>query len=329
MAENTGHVRLSTRLRYEGGLAHAYRCFGRTPVSEIDENEIARLVSRMRKAGKAGWTIRATLTPVSRAMQHAVRRGWVGANPVAKLEKGERPKVGKREMRVLERDEIARLLDATTATWRPLFALLVFTGAWISEALALTWADVDLDAGIVRIRYQLDGTRELVAPKTEEAKRDVIIFPALGKYLREQRLAAPPELSGDDAFVFRTAAGRPQRPNNALRAFQRAAKRAGLEGNGRPKLRLHDCWHTFVSLLLAAGRDVVFVSRQVGHSSPAITLDRYSHLFDAQRHADDTRAALEASFGGLMETVLETYPRQPPATATVSAGAEVLAIPLR
>jgi integrase len=182
----------------------------------------------------------------------------------------------------------------------------------------------------VRIRYQLDGTTGgLVPPKTEEAKRDVIIFPALGKYLREQRLATPPELSRDNAFVFCTAAGRPRRPNNVLRAFQRAATRAGLEGNGRPRLRVHDTRHTFVSLLLSAGRDVVFVSRQVGHSSPAITLDRYSHLFDAQRHADDTRAALEASFGGLMETVLETYPRQPPAIGAVAAGAEVLAIPLR
>jgi hypothetical protein len=55
----------------------------------------------------------------------------------------------------------------------------------------------------------------------------------------------------------------------------------------------------------------------------------YSHLFDAQRHAEETRAALEASFGGLLETVLETYPRQLPATATVSGSAEVLAIPLR
>jgi integrase len=128
MAENTGHLRHLTVRRYENGLAHAYACFGRTPISEIDENEVARLVSRMRKAGKAGWTIRATLTPVSRVMQHAVRRGWAAANPVAKLEKGERSKVGKREMRVLERDEIARLLDVTTASWRPLFALLVFTG---------------------------------------------------------------------------------------------------------------------------------------------------------------------------------------------------------
>jgi hypothetical protein len=75
MRDHTGHVRASTRLRYEGGLGHAYACFGRTPISEVDENEIARLISRMRKAGLAGWTIRGTLVPTSRVMAHAVRRG--------------------------------------------------------------------------------------------------------------------------------------------------------------------------------------------------------------------------------------------------------------
>ncbi len=58
-----------------------------------------------------------------------------------------------------------------------------------------------------------------------------------------------------------------------------------------------------------------------------MTLNVYSHLFDAQRHADETRQALEASFGGLVETSMETYPRQPGATVAAAASAEVLAFP--
>jgi integrase len=227
-------------------------------------------------------------------------------------------------MRVLERDEIDRLLAAATPRWRPLFATLTFTGLRIGEALGLRWRDVDFEAGVIRVRTQLDATTgEIVEPKTEKARRDVALMPALGRLLREQRLAAPPGLSGDDCFVFAKADGDPPRHGTARHAFERTLAKAGLS-----KLRLHDCRHTFVSLLLAAGRDVVFVSRQVGHSSPAITLNVYSHLFDAARHADETRAALEASFGGLLETSMETYPRQSPATAAVSAGAEVRPISL-
>jgi integrase len=325
LAENTGELRPSSRQRYEKGLEHAYRAFGRQPISEVDENDVARLISRMRKAGKAPWTVRVSLTVVSGVMRHAVRRGWAAANPVPKLEKGERPKVARGGIRILEREEITRVLEAATPYWRPLLALLVFSGLRIGEALALRWGDVDFDAGVIRVRMQLDErTLTLVEPKTEKAKREVVMFPTLAKLLREHRLASPPGLSGDDCFVFAKADGSPRRQGNAREGFKQALKKAGLA-----KLRVHDLRHTFVSLLLSAGRDVVFVSRQVGHSSPSITLNVYSHLFDHARHADETRAALEASFGGLLETVLETYPRQPPAIAAPSAGAEVLAIPLR
>jgi len=51
--------------------------------------------------------------------------------------------------------------------------------------------------------------------------------------------------------------------------------------------------HTFGSLLIAKGLDVVFVSRQLGHASPATTLGVYAHLFDQVQHAATARAALE------------------------------------
>src|SRR5439155_951455 len=38
------------------------------------------------------------------------------------------------------------------------------------------------------------------------------------------------------------------------------------------QLSLHSLRHTFASLLIAKGLDVVFVSRQLGHASPAVTL---------------------------------------------------------
>src|SRR5437016_7786803 len=53
--------------------------------------------------------------------------------------------------------------------------------------------------------------------------------------------------------------------------------------------------HPFASLLIAKGLDVVFVSRQLGHASPATTLGVYAHLFDQVQHAATARAALEES----------------------------------
>ena len=70
--------------------------------------------------------------------------------------------------------------------------------------------------------------------------------------------------------------------------------------DGRAKLRWHDLRHTFASLLVAQGLNVVYVSRQLGHASPDITLRVYSHLFDQAEHGQRASAALEAQF----ETVL-------------------------
>ena len=72
--------------------------------------------------------------------------------------------------------------------------------------------------------------------------------------------------------------------------------RKALERAGLGKLRFHDLRHTFASLLVAEGLNVVFASRQMGHSSPDITLKVYAHLWDQAEHAGKASAALDAVF---------------------------------
>jgi integrase len=67
-----------------------------------------------------------------------------------------------------------------------------------------------------------------------------------------------------------------------------------LQAPGR--LSLHSLRHGFASLLIAEGLNVVFVSRQLGHATPSITLGVYAHLFERADHATAARAALEASY---------------------------------
>ena len=68
------------------------------------------------------------------------------------------------------------------------------------------------------------------------------------------------------------------------RIFGPAARAAGLE-NARP----YDLRHSFVSLLLAEGANVVEVARQAGHS-PTMTLSTYAHLFEELDGSDRTSA---------------------------------------
>jgi integrase len=54
---------------------------------------------------------------------------------------------------------------------------------------------------------------------------------------------------------------------------QKAWKEAGLQ-----KIGLHECRHTFASLMIAAGVNAKALSSYMGHSSVTITYDRYGHL---------------------------------------------------
>jgi integrase len=54
----------------------------------------------------------------------------------------------------------------------------------------------------------------------------------------------------------------------------------------------HDLRHTFASLLIGQGADVVFVSRAMGHADPAIALRVYSHLWAGREHGEQFRQLL-------------------------------------
>lgn len=293
-------LRPRTRAAYESALrVHLLPRFRRLRIADITEDHIAVLIADMRKRGYAGWTIRAALTPLGRILGHAARRGLIGQNPMGRLERGERPSVNRQEMRVLDREEITALLGAADTAARPLLATAIFTGLRLGELLALTWANMDFDGGVLHVRRQLDRTGERVEPKTGQAVRDVVLMPALARTLREHRLRSPH--SGEEDLVFPSAVGAGLDHTIPRRMLARAVRSAELDVADKPKLRFHDLRHTFASIVIAQGQNVVFVSRQLGHSSPDITLKVYAHLFDLAQHASQASAALEAGFGKVLE----------------------------
>lgn len=302
--ETQAHLRASTRDRYEWAIrVHLVPRFGRFKLAEVNEDHVALLMADMSKT-HAPATAKAVFNVLSLIMGRAVRRGAIPANPCAGLERSERPKGRQREMRVLDREQITALIDASKPQHRALLAALVFCGLRVSEALALRWHDVDLDAGRIKVRWQINPkTRERDDLKTDNGRREVVVMPALVKVLAEHRLASP--FSQDSDPVFASAVGTVMsRDNVRNRILRPAVAAAGLDRADLPRLRTHDLRHTFASLLIAGGASVVFVAKQMGHSNPAVTLSTYAHLFDAREHADKMAAQMEASFGATLTRVV-------------------------
>jgi integrase len=61
-------------------------------------------------------------------------------------------------------------------------------------------------------------------------------------------------------------------PESVGKAFERTVSQLEL-----PRIRLHDLRHTWASLALEAGVHIRVVADRLGHSSPTVTLNVYSH----------------------------------------------------
>lgn len=261
---------------YEWGAGVVKKYINRRKVRDLTANDCATMIRKMQEDGLSKASVTKALTPLQGALKVAVREGWVQTNPLSLLLSHERPNGSSKRMRVLSSDEIHKLLKAASSDrWRILFATLIFTGLRIGEALALRWEDVN---GTIRVR----------GGKTKAAEREVMLVPSLANELRKLRLAQPPGTE----YVFANKNGSPVSRREALRALRAAEKRAGLTD-----YTLHELRHTFASILIAQGENVVLVSHQLGHKDPAVTLKIYAHLFDEQENVERAKGRLQAAFG--------------------------------
>ena len=303
----TTHTLYATYLRL-----HVKPRLGHRRLQSVTVDDVASLIGEMQRGvryverddrvvpvtGKpfAPWTIRGVLVVLGRVFGAAVRDGTIPANPVRRLEKGERPQVERRGFPELDREAIGLLIGATPPRYRALVAVSVLTGLRQGEALGLRWDDVDVKAGVLRVRRQLDRRGELVEPKTTAAKRDVPIPPSLSRMLAAHRLASLHSAGSD--FVFASERGGPMHHRNIVRrGLEKALAMAQL-----PHLSWHDLRHVAASYLIAEGASVAYLSRLLGHATPAITLSTYAHVYARVEHDDRTRDQMEAAFGDVLAT---------------------------
>src|SRR4029077_1327488 len=91
---------------------------------------------------------------------------------------------------------------------------------------------------------------------------------------QEQRLLLGLGKAAPGDLVFARTDATPWPPDSMTTAWSKTIARLKL-----PKVTLHALRHTHVSQLIAAGIDVVTVSRRIGHSHPTVTLAVDAHLF--------------------------------------------------
>ena len=241
------------------------REFGSTRLSALTLEDAQAYADRLLAAGAQPSTIRNRMMPLRVICRW--RRAEVSVNPTAGLAL---PAVRLSRGRIASPLEAERLLGALSASDRVLWATALYAGLRRGELMGLRWSDVDLPGGVIEVRQAWDPKEhQMVAPKSQAGTRRVPIVAALRAFLTPAQLAAPAD---SQMLVFGSGAV-PFSASSVSERARRAWKRAHLE-----PIRLHDCRHTFASLMIAAGVNAKALSTFMGHANISITLDRYGHL---------------------------------------------------
>ncbi|UTI62250.1 site-specific integrase [Paraconexibacter antarcticus] len=275
-------------------------------VASITAADLRRVIDRLaaRDGGDEGdyiadATMRRLFAPLSALLATAAEEGLIptnvsrdvtlpsGRDRLRKFAAGIDDEDDEGPAKTLTREEFDTFMTIVDQRHRTFFHLLAETGLRFSEATALRWRDLTLDGGAAHLRVRRACVRGVFGPpKTEHSRRSVPLSPTLVYALRARH--AQTEWPHPDDLAFPSTTGTPIADENLRkRTLMPAAQEAGVPWAG-----FHAFRHFCASTLIDQGRNIVQVSKWLGHHSPAFTLTVYAHLLD-----DGVGAPLDL-FGG-------------------------------
>ena len=206
---------------------------------------------------------------LNETLETAERLDLIVRNPMSHVPQIKHKQKQGRALTVVERREFKRKIKRHAL--RELFEFYMWTGCRRSEALAMTWEDVDMQSGIIYIHGTKSATSDRVMPINEPLR---FVLNRLPK-------------GGRRALLFPDV-----KPDHVTHVFKRLC----------PRHKLHDLRHTFATICLERGiaRDVV--QKWLGHADITTTARLYTHVLDEfqrqealklgyERHVENRRSA--------------------------------------
>ena len=229
----------------------------RTDVQDFADGLIAR--------GVTPSTLRNALMPLRAICRRSLARGMMPVNPTHGLEL---PAYRSRRVRIASPHEAMMLMSVVPDDDRPIWAMALYSGLRLGEMQALRWGDLDLEQRLIHVRRGWDPYEGPIAPKSEAGTRTV---PLLERLLEELRLVR--RSPNPDDLVFGTGTDKPFSGPIVLNRAKKLWTSVGMQSMG-----LHECRHTYASVMIAAGVNLKALQTFMGHASITITMDRYGHL---------------------------------------------------
>ena len=227
--------------------------------AEFGKEHIIEYMGELRQKGLSTATLARNISSIRGFCGYQVLSGLRAGDPAQLLES---PKLWQRLPKALPLEKIKKVLEKkeeARARFRErdaaMIELMYSSGLRVSELVGLKTADLNLEAGFVRVTGK--GSRERVVPMSERAIKK------LRRYIENQRQAALKGRHSD--FVFVTARGGPMTRQRFWQALNSYASLAGVS------ISPHVLRHSFATHMLEGGADLRSLQKMLGHSDISTT----------------------------------------------------------
>jgi integrase len=271
---------------------------GQLKVTDVQRRDLQQLADELLASGLAVGTVSNVFNPIQAFYRRAVHRGDLPINPAAGIDL---PNGGsQRPARIASAAEAAALLAALAPEDRPVWATAFYAGLRRGELQALRCCDLDFEASLIRVERGWDQEEGVIDPKSRSGRRAVPMLAILRCYLqtdlqRTGRTGADLVFgrTPETAFVSSTVDNRAKKAWSAFNdQEQEEATAAGRDPKPLSPITLHECRHTFASLLIDAGANPKAIQAFMGHSKIQTTFDIYGHLLPGSH--DEVRQQMDA-----------------------------------
>ena len=205
--------------------------------------------------------IRAVLTGI---FKDALIDEIIDKNPVSLISV---PKIEKTKITPFSEEDIFKILDNSQGQNRNFFALGFFTGMRSGEMIGLKWSDIDFTRAEINISRGIRMGR-ISATKTIGSTRTIDIIGSLMPFLLEQK-----KLTGDCEYVFVNDKKEHIYDIKRIRDthWKKTLQKAELKYR-----TIYQTRHTFATVMLENGEDILWVSNMLGHVDATMTLAKYA-----------------------------------------------------
>lgn len=274
--------------------AHLLLRLGHLTLGEIGAEQVESLNAAVAAKTSSG-NARRVFSVLRKMLADARRWKLISENPADDV-RSPKPRFRHEDFPTV--DELCALVAAIPVGYRPIVFTALLTGLRWGELVALRWTDLNLDAGKLVVRRNIPVGNHLPKRPKGGGQRVVDLLPPVRQLLMD--------LPQRGQLVFPAARG--GRIN--YRRFRESVWAPAME-TAELSLTFKTLRHGFASLLLAFGEMVLYVSRQMGHSSAKLTLDTYGHLVEEGRRLDreETLRKLEAALHGATGVRLNDRPK--------------------